>query len=250
MSRTQTWQECQMKYKFRYHLKTPSPEAEPPYFLYGTLVHRIAEEFVKSKGKRNINDIKKLCLDGDILLEEGSHVIPRKVLPTEYINKLSGHLISIMKSVVKFGFEGECEYHFDYDLCPPQKKFINGKIDRLIQKDGKFVILDYKTTKQGYWRKSKRDIVGDLQLQCYAMVVAERFKVDPSAIYAALLYLEGSELVGAQFTQQTLNQCRDNLIKIYDNIETSDPDKVIGSVNKQCERCEFKTICPSLKIIN
>ena len=249
VSRTQVWESCRLKYKLNYHLHTPSPEAEPPYFLYGSLVHKIAQEYVESKGKRNINDIKNDCLNGVILLEANQDTIPRKALPIEYQNKLSKHLVALMKSFAKFGFDGECEYAFDYDINPPHQQHVNGKIDRLIQKDGKVVIIDYKTTKSGFWQKSKKDIIDDIQLQCYTMVVCERFKMTPENVFSALYYLDNENFIGAQFSRTTLDKCRENLIKIYNEIETSDPDKVMGSVGKQCDRCEFRTLCPALRII-
>ena len=248
VSRTQLWHDCRLKYKLKYHLKIVSPEPEQPYFLYGKMVHKIIEEYTRSRGETNINEIRKRCLDGDIVLEEGKNIVPRKVLPAEYINKLPAHLTAFMKLVKKFGFDGETEIEFLYDLDPPNKKCVNGYIDRLIIKNDRALILDYKTTKVGPWRKNKRDIVGDLQLQCYSMVVNDRYGIKPENIKSALVYLDGEELIGASFTQQTLDKCKQGLLAIYNDIEKSNPDKVVGSVNKQCERCEFCTICPALKI--
>ncbi len=244
VSRSQVWDLCQLKYKFQYHLKIPSPFPEPPYFLYGKLVHKIAEEYVKNKGKKNINDIRTEVLNGDILLEENATEAPNKVLPKTYLNKLPGHIRAFMRLTNKIGTDGICEYRFHYDLDPPHKKFVHGFIDRIIQKDDQFFILDYKTTKKGPWRRNKRDIVADLQLQCYARIVMKEFGAKAENIKAALFYLEGEELLGATFTEKTLMAVEKYLLNIYNLIKNTDPDKAKGRVGRHCERCDYRSMCP------
>jgi ATP-dependent exoDNAse (exonuclease V) beta subunit len=218
----------------------------PDYFVYGKLVHKIIEEYTKAKGKRDINEIKKACLDGEILLEDKAETPPKEVLSQAYINKLPGHLRSFMKLCNKVGFDGQCEYDFNFDLDPPHGKYVNGFIDRLIHKGDKYIIIDYKTTKKGPWRQNKRDVVSDLQLQCYSMIVKEHFKADAANIYAALYYLEGEEFIGANFTDKTLQQCRERLLDAYNEIEMADPDKVRGRIGRHCDRCDYRSICPAL----
>ena len=246
--RAGVYEECKLKYKFRYHLNTPSPIPTPDYFVYGKLVHKIIEEYTKANGKRDINEIKRACLNGEILLEEHAETPPKEVLSQTYINKLPAHLRSFMKLCNKIGFDGQCEYNFNFDLDPPNGKFVNGFIDRLIHKGGKYIIIDYKTTKKGPWRQNKRDVVGDLQLQCYSMIVKEQFKVPTTDIYAMLYYLEGEECIGANFTDKTLQQCHDKLLSVYNEIEMADPDKVRGRAGNHCNRCDYRSICPLFSI--
>lgn len=244
VSRTGTWEECKAKYTFRYHLKTPSPVPAQPYFTYGKLIHRIIEEYTLGKGKVDINQIKKQCLNGDILLEEGSNIIPKKVLPQIYLNRLPSHLEAFMKLTNKIGTDGDVEWMFKHDLDPGKNKNVVGVIDRLIKKDGKFIIIDYKTTKKGSYRKTKRNVMYDLQLQCYALVVMKQLNVDPKDIFAALYYLEGEEFLGATFSEKTLLQTEQSLLKTYNEIYNLQPEKAIGRVGYHCDRCDYKSICP------
>ena len=245
VSRSDTYKQCPQKYKFRYHLKVPSGPM-PDYLVYGKLVHKIIEEYTSAKGEKCINEIRHGCLNGDILLDEGkeNEPKPREVLSNTYLTKLSKHLNSFLKLSNVVGLNGECEHKFEYDLDPPHGKKLVGFIDYIVQKDGNFLIVDYKTTKKSRWRKTKRNIAGDIQLQCYSFIVAEEFKVAPCKVRAALFYLEGEEFIGATFSQATLDKVKKYLLEMYNEIEASDPDKTRGRISNLCNYCDYVNICP------
>lgn len=244
VSRSQTWGECEQKYKYKYHMQLPSMIEEPPYFTYGKIVHKIIEVYTEEKGKRNIGLIKDEVLSGKILLENEEPNI-EKTLPDSYMKRFDPELKSFLKLTDKIGFEGKAEWGFLFDLDPPNKKNLKGIIDRLIIKNDKFIIIDYKTTqKRSKWRKTPKTVTSDLQLQCYARVVMEYFKVDPKNIRAALYYLAGGDLIGATFSKKTLMQVEDKLLRIYKDIENRNPDTVKGTVGDHCKRCDYAKICP------
>lgn len=247
VSRSNTFKECAAKYKYRYHLKLKPDIIEAPYFLYGKSFHKIAEEFIKHKGQKNINEIKNDVLDGKILLEEKQTESPRKVLPKEYLNKLPDHLVSFMRLNQRIGYDGELEFPFHYDLDPPNGKFLKGFIDRIIHKNDEIFIIDYKTSKEDpRWNKNPQNIKYDLQLQCYAMVASEHFNVPAHKIKPALYYLDVKEpnnLVGACFSQATLDKTKKLMISIYDKIYNMTEKEAYGRVGQHCDRCEFRKVC-------
>lgn len=241
VSRKQTWNECQAKYKFRYHLKL-IPEGPPqPYFAYGKLVHKIAEEYVREQGQRPIEDIAHDCLHGVIEVEKGQ---PPPVLEAEYRKKLPEHLRHVKQLNDRIGFDGHLEWQFHYDLQPPDEHFITGFIDRLIIRGDKYFILDYKTTKKGFWRKNQNTIRNDLQLRCYARVVQRTFNAEPENIRAALYYLEGGDLIATKFSAESLASAEQELHDTYNEIIGTHPDDVYGRVGDQCRRCDYRKICP------
>jgi CRISPR/Cas system-associated exonuclease Cas4 (RecB family) len=240
VSRKQTWTECPAKYKYRYHLKIIPDVPEQPYFVYGKLVHKIAEIYVKEKGERKIEDITADCLTGKIELEEGKSP---PVLSQEYKTKLTSHIRFIKQISDKIGYDGHLEYPFHYDLDPPKNYFVKGFIDRLIIRGDKFFILDYKTTKKGFWRKNSNTIRKDLQLRFYARVVQKEFNAKPENIQAALYYLEGSELVATKFNEQMLITAEEELYNAFKEIINTKPDDVWGRVGDQCKRCDYRKIC-------
>jgi len=274
VSRHDTWTRCEAEYRFRYHLKTVVEQEEPFYFLYGTVCHKIAEEYVRAGGAREINEIAKMVLSGEIALEkkrkpsqpavlldedgepiavkeedanpaEPEEEKPQPIhLPAEYAKKFPAHLRAIKSLTDQTGFGGFLEWEFKYDLDPPNGRNIVGFIDRLIQKGDKFWIIDYKTTKKGWWRKNAKTITTDLQLKVYCRIVQKLFNVPPENIKAALYFLEGPELVGATFTAEALEATEAYLRDTFIKIENTPPEAVYGNVGRHCPRCDYRKICP------
>lgn len=241
VSRVGIWQLCRQQYKYKYHEEVPSLEEDPIYFGYGTIVHKIAEQYAESKGKTSISEIANDVLTGKIPLDDRKPLIK---LTTEYKNKLVSHIRSIKKINDQIGFDGHTEWEFNYDLDPPNNRIVTGFIDRLIVKDDKCWILDYKTTKKSKWRKGLKEIKDDLQLRTYARIVQKEFNVNAADIKAALYYLEGEELVGACFSEQSLDSVEKELLKYYLEIEQTNPNGVYGNVGNHCTRCDYRQICP------
>ena len=240
VSRQQTWNECQARYKYRYHLKVVSDEPVQPYFVYGKFVHKVAEVYVQEQGKKDIKDIAKDCLSGVIEVDSGKG---RTVLQSEYLKRIPEHLNNIKKISDKIGYDGKLEHIFHFDLNPPNNHFLTGVIDRLIIRGDKFFILDYKTTKKGRWRKNQNTIRNDIQLRCYARVVQLEFGAKAENIRCALFYLDGADLVATKFTDESLESAQKDLHDTYKHITSTGVDSVYGRVGDQCRRCDYRKIC-------
>jgi CRISPR/Cas system-associated exonuclease Cas4 (RecB family) len=244
VSRKQCFDTCHAQYKYRYHLKIISNEPVADHFTYGKIIHKVAEHYVMEKGKKPIEEIASEVLNGKIMLEQNN---PSPPLPSQYKKKLPIHLENVKTITDRIGFDGELEWEFNYDIDPPNNKKIKGFIDRLIIRGDKFFILDYKTTKQGMWRKNKGNIGKDLQLRTYGKIIQNHFGAKPENIKAALFYLEGSEIVSTGFTQESLDSAQQELIETYDRIVSSDPSLVVGSVGNHCRFCDYRKVCTFYK---
>jgi RecB family exonuclease len=245
VSRRDTWRLCEYQYVCKYVKKLKTNVEEPLYFAYGRIVHRIAEDYVKSKGSISPQKICGEILTGKVLLENHEGKEERAPnLPQSYRDRLKIHLRNIEKITKEVGFEGETEWGFEYDLDPPNKKLLVGFLDRLVDKKDEFFILDYKTTKKGRYRKTRSNIGQDLQLRAYARVVQNKFTVPASKIKAALYYLEDGQLLGAKFSEANLAAAEKELLDTYKEIEVKDAEKVWGTIGQHCDRCDYKTVCP------
>lgn len=248
VSRKKTFDQCSQAYKFRYHLKVDSPEPEPYYFVYGTIIHKIAEVHVQENGVRKVSEIALDVLNGKIPIKDDKLCPP---IQEDYKRKFQKHLKALQSLNDRIGAEGYTEYEFNYDLDFPNKKVLTGFIDRLIIKgegvNKKAFIIDYKTTKKGKWRVDNKTVLEDLQLRCYARIVQKHFDISPSNIKAALFYLEGENLVAAQFNEESLIRAETELKNGYIQIEKSDANKVWGNVGWHCQNCSYKSICSFYK---
>jgi len=244
VSRKKCYDTCAQQYKFRYHIKVQMPGPEAIYFVYGKIIHKIAEEYVRCKGERTIGEISQDVVKGRIEVEPGKKA---GEIDSSYKNKFPKHLHAIQKLTDKLGFDGELEYPFYYDLDKPNEKFIKGFIDRLIIKNDKAFIIDYKTTKKGKWRVNKNNVKQDLQLRMYARIVQKEFGIPAENIKACLFYLEGEEVVGTTFSEASLALVEAELKDAYIEIQETDADKVWGRVGWHCKNCDYNTICQFYK---
>ncbi len=244
VSRAETYTQCNQKYKYRYELGI-LPEKTPFHFTFGKIAHKIIEEYTKSRGEADFGTIAKSVLSGEVDLEPGVKA-PR--LEPKDLNRLNEHIANFAKLSEKIGTSGEVEFPFEVDLDPPNKKMWVGFIDRLIQKNDKFFIIDYKTTKPGKWRKDKITIRKDLQIKGYCFVIREKFKVPAANIQAALYYLEDDQLVSSgTFSEEELDSVPKNLLQMFNEIQLKDPDTVVGKTGDHCRMCEYKDHCPFFK---
>lgn len=244
VSRKKCYDTCQQQYKYKYHLRLPSPGPEPFYFAYGKLVHKVAETYVQEKGARPIGEICQDLVRGKVEIDPGK-VCPE--LPPDYQRKLQKHLRAIQQLTDQIGFDGITEHEFRYDLDPPNNRNVTGFLDRLIIKGDKAFIIDYKTTKKGKWRTNKETVKQDLQLRVYARVVQREFGIKAENIKCALYFLEGPELVAAQYSEESLLEVERDLKESFIRIQIADPDKVWGNVGWHCQTCDYKSLCPFFK---
>lgn len=245
-SRASLFEECQLKYKYKYHDEIPSPVEEPIYFLYGKVIHKIAEEFVLAKKTKSISEITQKVLDGSISLEREENQTKTSIkLPAAYIGRLSSDVKNILYITEKIGFEGEVEWPFTYDLEPPNNKVIVGFIDRLAKIGDKYLILDYKTTKPGNWRKNATNIKKDLQLNIYARIVQKQLNIPPEKISACLFYVLDGHTVGIPyFEEKNLELTEKYFLDSYNKIVNVNPELASPNVGLHCKRCDYKSHCP------
>lgn len=244
VSRGKSYEQCPYYYKLKYHEKIPNPEEEKFYFVYGKIIHKIAEVMVEEKGKRPANLVCEDVLKGRIEIEEGIKAPP---LPLEYKKRFPSNIKNLIKLGDSIGYDGLTEYKFRYDLDPPNKKIATGFVDRLILNEDKAWIIDYKTTKKGPFRETKKTIKHDPQLRTYCRIVQKEFGLKAENIKAALYYLEDGLILSASYSEENLNLIEKELLDLYNKIKNHDPNDVMGKTGKHCNLCEYKNMCPFFK---
>jgi ATP-dependent helicase/DNAse subunit B len=245
VSRHQMFTQCPNAYKFRYHLKLEPEGPTPIHFVYGSIVHKICEDYVAAKGARTLEEVYDGIISGRVPYEfdKEGNPISAPELSLEHKRRLPNHMIALKKLTDRIGMDGETEYVFKYDLDPPHSCLVTGVIDRLFQHGNLWYIIDYKTTKKGMWRKDEQTVLKDLQLRCYARVVQREFNVPAENIRAALYYLEGANLIGAKFSHISLVEAEQELLETYKKISNMPEEKAWGNVGPHCKWCDFRKRC-------
>lgn len=244
VSRGKSYKQCQYYYKLKYHEKIPNPGEEQFYFVYGKIVHKIAEVLVQEEGKRPIAKVCDDVLKGRIEVEDGRKAPP---LPLEYRKRLPVHMENLKKLNDSIGYGGITEYKFRYDLQPPMSKLATGFIDRIILNGDKAWILDYKTTKPGPFRENRETIKHDPQLRMYCRVLQNEMGLNPENIKAALYYLEDGVLLSSSYSRESLENIESEMLELYDEIMQRSPEHAAGRTGQHCNRCEYKDMCPFFK---
>lgn len=247
ISRSKTFKECRRKYLYQYHLKTPSPEPEPAFFTFGKIVHKIAEEYVRTRGAKPYSVLWEDIKAGRLEIDEGADA-PQ--LTKDQLRRLLKHLKFLQKLNNRIGRDGIVEYGFKYDLDPPNGRNVVGFIDRLILSADQAFILDYKTTKPGKFRCTRKQAPFDPQLRTYARVVQKEFGIPSHKIAAAFYYLEDGELIATNFTDELLEHNESSLRELYFQIENADPNNVVGTPGEYCRFCNYRSLCPESRFRN
>jgi CRISPR/Cas system-associated exonuclease Cas4 (RecB family) len=250
VSRKSIWEECQLRYKYRYHEKIIPPGEEPFYFTFGKIMHLIAETYVGEKGQREMSDICNEIFAGAELDPGVPCPHPANWPAATYRKRMPEMIRSLERLYERMGDGDETwlEHQFKYDLDPPNEKLATGFIDWLTLKKGIYYIVDYKTTKKGRYRETQKTVLNNLQLRMYARVVQREFNVDASKIKAAIYYLEGANLFGAQFTNESLVLAEKQLLEAYRQIEGTTPERAMANVGQHCARCDYAEMCPFYKV--
>ena len=246
VSRKQCWDTCELQYKYKYHLKLISEKPQQIFFTYGQVIHKAAELFVGSKGSKNIDYFIKEILTGNISLDRFKPA-NKIYLPPPYFDKISKHIRNLSKITEFLGFDGETEFEFQHDLNPPNNLILKGYIDRLLKKNDKFFVIDYKTTKPGPFRKDKNTIKKDLQMQSYSLVVRDKFNIEGQKIVLALFYLDDGKMISVSFDDKTLDECKKTLLNTFETIKNKDPEHARPNVGNHCRFCDYSDICPYYK---
>ena len=147
---------------------------------------------------------------------------------------------------------------------------LEGRMDSIEKRDGKILILDYKTGASSYYLKINhkkldpsnpdtwRSSIGSLQLPCYVMIYAAQHKLDPCAMNAAYLML-GRSMMSRDIEIPLFGD--DNAGEVYDNLtavirsllkEIPEPDVPFvpaRDMKRSCPDCDFRFICGTQWIV-
>jgi len=260
------WLTCPRKYKF-IHI-TPIRLLADPRITFGRAIHKVIEEFYKSKlsliinpkDPKDLKDLKDPYALNQLLeiykqnwssegflspehekrrFEEGISII--KKFYYEY-----SKLFNVIEVEKKFKFEISCESSQisansrEYQNKTDYNIIVEGRID-IIEKlsGGGTRIIDFKTSDVDNKEKAERRARDSIQLAIYALAMQEIEGEVPEEIG---LFFLGSGILGLiRPTEKLIKDAQEKIIKVARGIRAqhfqATPDKI------KCEQCPYSRYC-------
>ncbi len=246
-SRLSTFEQCRLKFKYKYLDKIEPEIVSTVEAFLGSRVHDALEKLyndLKFQKKNTKEDLLKFMekewhdkWTEDIkIVREGytkeNYIEMGKKFISDYYDRF--HPFDQAKLI-------GCEIHVKISLDPEGKYQVQGYIDRLDSKGGVYEIHDYKTANnlplQEYMDK-------DRQLALYAIAVKEGYS-DAEKIKLIWHYLAFDKDIISERSDEKLEQLKQDTIELIKEIESC--QEFPSTVSPLCDWCEYKSICPEWK---
>ena len=265
VSQIQVYQQCPLKYRYRYIDKIPTPEfVETTDTLLGTIVHESLQNLYN-----NIN-IFKIPTKEEFISNYYNLRTKKEKDTTENWWEIINHHHDI--TIEDFKRRGESYLTKYYDKHSPFKdlqvisteKQISFQlddrinfiwyIDRLDKQWDTFIINDYKTNKNLPTEEKDQYIE---QLTLYWLWIQQKYAKYYKNLKAKLYFLHFDIEDEREITQEKLEEIKNKYINIIKEIEQNKVQYAMGSKktfdaiqSPLCTRCDYQSICPLFSAIN
>ena len=232
-SSVKTFDQCPKKYFYNYIQREPRLKWD--HLDIGNLAHLTLEIFHGwiIEGKNKSRSLARLMGEAFAKARESfpdmhdNFVAETKDMLIEYLATVSGPGgLKATKSV-----EEPFVFNITDDII------IRGYIDRVdVLTDGRFHIVDYKTTKN-------KKYLDEFQLLVYGLLLHDKYPDIKEFKGSYLLLRHGSSYMSYDFTMKDVLKNRDRLIKYANDIRSE--EEWVPVPTGLCNYCDYKGICPS-----
>jgi putative RecB family exonuclease len=247
-SRLSSFEQCPLKYKFRYIEKLkPDIENTIEGFL-GTKVHDTLEwvynEILKGRTQEfNLDDlIEHYAISWNKDYSEEIKIVKPEFKAEDYFNKGIRFIIDYFTTHKPFKDNTiETEKRIFLTLADGNK--IIGYIDRLTHNKETNIleIHDYKTANS---MKSQQELDKDRQLALYSLAIKQIFP-EAKDIHLIWHFLNFNKKVISKRTHEQLEQLKQDIMKLIKKIESTTEFPPYQSA--LCGWCEFQSYCPLMQ---
>ena len=237
-----TFLTCPLKYKFSAIDKIKIPKSKEQFF--GTLLHNtlklIHAPGIVSPTLEQALDYYSKNWNAEVFsdeVEERAAFAQGVSMIQDYYKKNDISKINVVDLESRF----QIEINKDGDK---DKHIISGIIDRIDKTEDGYEIIDYKTTKK---LPSQEKVDNDLQLSIYLAGFLDRYPREVEnldKIKVSLYYLKHGVKLSSQRTMEQLNQSKQLIIDLIEQISQS---KFEPKISALCDWCGYQNICPMWK---
>jgi CRISPR/Cas system-associated exonuclease Cas4 (RecB family) len=219
--------QCLLKYYYRYIIRIPGNKAANQESLnFGSFIHKVFELGSKA---RHIKELEKIVSE-----QRGNYHIPFSMN-----NSIKVCIENFIRLNAKLGDPQETELEFKIEITDGIVS--NGIIDRInTGKEGGILVIDYKTSKR---EKTKKELILDKQLRCYANAAHSLFNVPYNKIHCGHYYPLSDNLVTVQFPNSLVESWKKEEINKVWRIRKKKKSEFPAMENQFCDWCEFKEMC-------
>lgn len=241
-TRLLTYLDCPRRYRFAY-LDRPTPAKTPPraHTVVGVVVHNVLRDFWDlAPGQRTPDAVARSLAAtwSDVGFRDAAQSATwRSRITAEVVDYLRG----IDRDVQPRGVERSVN-------LPVGRALLMGRIDRIDDRDGELVIVDYKT--------SRRPIDGSaarvsLPLAFYAAAVGRLFR--SRCVTVELHHVPTGEVIAHQHTDESLDRKlaeADSIVAELIDVDQSYAQQAAASTafpprpSALCRWCDFREHCP------
>ena len=242
-SRLSAFEQCKLKFKFRYVDKLqPEIESTIEGFL-GGIVHEALEWIYNQVLKNSIPTIENLiefyAISWNKQYTSEIKIVNNECTPEFYFDKGIKFLIDYYIKNQPFSDNTiAIEHQITIDIDGSGKYQLQGFIDRLVhnKETNIFEIHDYKTGAM----KTQEDLDNDRQLALYSLGIRKLF-TEAKDIHLIWHYLDFNEKRQSQRTLEQLEKLKQEIIQLIDKIESETEFSASPSI--LCNWCEFRKYC-------
>lgn len=245
-SRLSTFEQCKIKYKFKYIDKlTPDYDSSIERFL-GKKVHETLEWVYKHAKERkfDLDDLIKYYIES---WNEGYNssikIVKEENNAEHYFNRGIKYLINYFLKHSPFIDNTIATEKRIYVTLDENKEYkLLGFIDRLVHHEDKniFEIHDYKTGAI----KSQEELDKDRQLALYSLAIRDSFE-NVEDVHLIWHFLDHDKQITSKRTLEQLEELKKDIIQLINKIESTQEFDPNPSV--LCNWCEYRTYCPAIK---
>jgi len=245
-SRLSTFEQCKLKYKFRY-IDNIIPDIEKTIESHlGSVVHNTLEWLYNWVKKGRIPTIDEVIVNYSENwkedYEEEIPIVKKYMTVGDYFNKGIQFLINYYTKHKPFDDNTiAVEKRIIFNLDKKGEYKIRGFIDRLVYnlKTGEYEVHDYKTSGN---LPSQNRLDKDRQLALYSIAIKELFGEEKKVILV-WHYLSFNKRLHSKRTDEQLKQLKEETIDLIKEIEGT--TKFPPTKSQLCHWCEYKPICPA-----
>jgi putative RecB family exonuclease len=246
-SRIGTYENCPLKFKFRYVERRPSVRSTIEAFL-GSRVHDALEKLYKDLRFKKELSLEELLAyywrRWDQEINDQVHVVKEGYDRENYRRMGEAYLTQYYHHYHPFD-QGKTVALEKLIMLPLGEGYVvRGYIDRLTDRDGVYEIHDYKTSMT---LPTKEDIATDRQLSLYALAVKHAYEA-ADEIALVWHYMAFDQEIRIPTTPSMLEAVRQETIAKIKGIEAAIAANAFPAQHSAlCPYCEYQEFCPLFK---